>query len=145
MAGKNINVGFYITIFEKEINVGYATSSNVILKEGYNFKDLQIAKCDEIEKFQIGDALESARILNLERICSRDRSSRHVVICLSGFLTEDIEKKESWRHAVNHFKHAEIYALNWNSLTAGNVFNDGHYLDKKSKGRYFNILRTGRK
>ncbi len=95
--------------------------------------------------FKLDSPLELARKLELERLSPTEKHSRHIVICISGFLTEDVEKKESWRHSINHFKYAELYALNWNSLTASNIFNEGHYENKKSKGRYFFFLRTGRK
>jgi hypothetical protein len=58
-----------------------------------------------------------------------------------------VEKKESWRHAINHFKYSEVFALNWNSLTVANLFNEGHYEDSKKKktSRYLLFLRTGKK
>ena len=61
------------------------------------------------------------------------KQSRHVVICISGFLTEDVDKKESWRHAINHFKHSEVYALNWTSLSVNNMFTDGYFEGKSFK------------
>lgn len=35
--------------------------------------------------------------------------------------------------------------MNWTSLTMSNLFNDGHYEVKKSKGRYLNPIRTWKK
>jgi hypothetical protein len=69
-----------------------------------------------------------------------------VVICISGFLTEDVDKRESWRHAINHFKYSEVYALNWTSLSVGNMFTEGYFEGKTfKKTRYFMFLKTGRK
>jgi len=79
------------------------------------------------------------------RISPKERQSRHVVICISGFLTQDVEKSESWRHVINHFKNSEIFAYNWTSLKVDSFFESGHYETKKSKGRFWNPWRTFRK
>jgi hypothetical protein len=117
------------------------------LEEMYDLRELAgIASCEEIEFFNIEEALTVSKQVILERISPSIKQSRHVVICISGFLTEDVDKKESWRHAINHFKYSEVYALNWTSLSVNNMFTDGHFEGKSFKRtRYFMFLKTGRK
>lgn len=139
MGGQSDTVGFYLTVFEREIGVTHK------LEDTYNIRVMPIANCTELEKYGVVDALDKSRILELQRISDIEKTSRNVVICISGFLTEDVEKKESWKHVIHHFRHSEVFALNWTSLTMGNLFNDGHYEVKKSKGRYWNPIRTWKK
>lgn len=88
----------------------------------------------------IDQEIEKASILNLKKISGFLTKSRHVVICISGFLTEDVEKSESWNHVINHYKYAEIFALNWNSLSVSNFWNEGHYKEKGSKSKFMGKL-----
>jgi ribosomal protein S17E len=114
--------------------------------EDYNLKELDLVCEEEAEHFQITKAFDLAKTLYLEKISPSNVQSKHIIICISGFLTEDVEKKESWRHAINHFKNAEVFALNWSSLSVSTIFNDGHYGLKKSiMKKYFRFLRTGHK
>lgn len=48
--------------------------------------------------------------------------SKHVVIAISGFLTEDAEPDEEWINLTNQYKHSECYGLVWNATTIKNFF-----------------------
>jgi hypothetical protein len=85
MAGKKVNIGFYLSVFEVE--TGY---NLVFLEDEYDLKELELTTCEELEFFQISEALLSSRTLNLERISSTLKKSNHVMICISGFLTEGV-------------------------------------------------------
>jgi hypothetical protein len=117
------------------------------LEQEYNIMQMQdLTKPEEIEFFNIEQALKVAKTLNLERLSPYLKQSRHIVICISGFLTENVEKKESWKHSINHFKYAEVYAFNWTSLSVENIFTEGHFEGKEfRKARYFLFLKTGYK
>lgn len=96
--------------------------------------------------FGIEKAIEKTSILNLERISGTSRS-KHVVICLSGFLTEDVEKSESWKLVINHYKYAEVFALTWNSLSVANFWSEGHYKEK-GKSKFMDkllFIKSGKK
>jgi hypothetical protein len=86
-----------------------------------------------VKKLGFEESLKKATILNLKRLSPESVKSKHAVIAISGFLTEDVDKKESWRHIVNHYNKAEVYALNWNSLSVSTIFKEGYYKDKKKK------------
>ena len=73
-------------------------------------------------KFEIDKVLIRASVLNLQKISNESHQSRHVIITISGFLTEDINKEECWRSVITHFKDSEVYALDWNSLSVKNFF-----------------------
>jgi hypothetical protein len=85
MAGKKVNIAFYLSVFEVE--TGY---NLVFLEDEYDLKELELTTFEELEFFQISEALLSSRTLNLERISSTLKKSNHVMICISGFLTEGI-------------------------------------------------------
>ena len=71
-----------------------------------------------------------------------------MLICISGFLTEDVEKTESWKAVLSHYKHAEVFSLQWNSLTVENFFKEGHFKNKKGGGGLMQklmFIKTGRK
>lgn len=142
MNNKDVNLSFYLTVSEREIAVPTR-------KEEYFLKDWAREHFKkDLVSFGIDEILEKTSILNLQKISQYQSKSRHIIICISGFLTEDVEKKESWRHLINHYKNAEIYALNWNSLTVSNFYNEGHYKDKKSKSRMIGkilFIKAGRK
>ena len=71
--------------------------------------------------------------LSLKKISPDQVKSKHVVIAISGFLTETIDKKEAWRHIVNHYTKAEVYAVRWNSLSVETIFEDGYLKGRKKK------------
>ncbi|CDW87868.1 UNKNOWN [Stylonychia lemnae] len=140
MSNQEINIGFYLTIFEKEISEANPISE-------YQLKDIIQSKFqNNLATFGIDKSIEKTSILNLQRISTTTRS-KHVVICLSGFLTEDVEKEESWRLVVNHYKYAEVFALTWNSLSVSNFWTEGHYKERGGSGFMAKVLfiKSGKK
>eukprot|EP00347_Sterkiella_histriomuscorum_P010579 403375736 len=134
MQNKNMNIWFYLAIFEREI---------AVLNDNTEYMLKDMAKSEfksELRTLGIDEGIEKASILNLKKIGSLQQKSRHVVICISGFLTEDVEKSESWGLVVNHYKYAEVFALNWNSLSLTNFWNEGHYKEKGSKSKFMGKL-----
>ena len=103
---------------------------------------------DDLSTLGIENGINRASLLTLKRLSSNYRNSRHVVICISGFLTEDVEKTESYHHVINHYKYAEIFALNWNSLSLTNFWSEGHYKEKGKKSKLMGhilFIKAGRK
>ena len=65
-----------------------------------------------------------------------------------GFLCEDTDAGDWWRSMVNHFKHAEVYGLSWNSLCYTNFFSEGYLKGKKGKSKLLSkilFIRTMKK
>lgn len=71
------------------------------------------------------------------------------MIAISGFLTENVDKKDSWRHIINHYKYSEVFALNWNSLSTETLFNEGYYAGRIKQKNFlkkaFQIVKIGKK
>lgn len=68
-----------------------------------------------------------------------DIKSKHVVICITGFMQEDQDKSDFWSTLYGYYKHAEIYAVSWNACTPTNFlqaqnFNLNHGKKFQSKG-----------
>jgi hypothetical protein len=45
-------------------------------------------------------------------------------------LTEEVDKKDSWMHTITHYKYAEVFGLNWNSLSPNMMLDQGYYTGK---------------
>jgi hypothetical protein len=65
----------------------------------------------------IRKSLEGCNILEMERISDPKIKSKHVVICITGFLQEDQNKGEFWKELKKYYKNAEIFAVSWNACT----------------------------
>jgi len=70
-----------------------------------------------IYKLDIGKTLDNCNILEMERISDPKIKSKHVVICVTGFLQEDQNKGEFWKELKKYYKNAEIFAVSWNACT----------------------------
>ena len=142
---KNIPIGFFLSVMESKMN----TPSSINNKDEFFLKEMGLTMyVNDVKRNEIEEILKKTSILNLTRISPKPVKSRHVVIAISGFLTEDVDKKDSWRHIVNHYKNAEVFALTWNSLSTTNFFNEGAFKGKKRKQRVigaFNIISSGKK
>lgn len=101
-----------------------------------------------VKNLCLDKALEKTNVLNLKRISSNNLQSKHIVICISGFLSQDVDKREAWGDVVNHYRNAEVFALTWNSLSAENLFEEGAYQGKKKKNGFqkaFSLVRALKK
>ena len=71
--------------------------------------------------------MPSCEVLELIRVSPADVKSRHVIICVHGFLMQEDDVKEDWDEIVKHYKYAEVYALRWTSTTKENFFDKGAF------------------
>jgi len=76
--------------------------------------------------------MERCQVLDLNRVSEPNINSKHVVICIAGFLSEDIDKTEEWQNVKLWFKHAQVYALTWTSCAMRDFF-DQYSLKKEGK------------
>lgn len=91
----------------------------------------------------------------MERISPPEVKSKHVVICITGFLQEDQSKFEYWEHLIGYYKHSEIFAVSWNACTVSSFFSTGGTFQKnvdekkKASGNVFshliNFMNTGKR
>lgn len=58
-------------------------------------------------------SLTGTKICELERISDKNVKSKHIIICVTGFMQEDVNKGDFWHKLVEHYKHAEIFAMSW--------------------------------
>mmetsp|Transcript_2651 Transcript_2651/g.4116 ORF Transcript_2651/g.4116 Transcript_2651/m.4116 type:complete len:93 (-) Transcript_2651:414-692(-) len=82
---------------------------------------------EEIEKHGL-ESLEDTTICELERISDPKVKSKHVIVCITGFMQEDQNKSEFWEYLIEHYKHAEIFAVSWNACTPNNFLSSGTFL-----------------
>lgn len=82
----------------------------------------------------------------MERVSPPDRKSKHVVICVSGFLQEDEDKSEFWGELIHHFKNAEVFSVRWNACNRHTLFTSGTVEKNSDHKRLFaktrNILNS---
>ena len=71
--------------------------------------------------------------LELVRVSKPTVKSKHVIICISGFLQEKEDKADTWKSVAKYYKYAEVYALSWTACNAGDFFNKGVYDPEKTK------------
>mmetsp|Transcript_32494 Transcript_32494/g.31744 ORF Transcript_32494/g.31744 Transcript_32494/m.31744 type:complete len:99 (+) Transcript_32494:524-820(+) len=79
------------------------------------------------------EELQASSTLSLLRVSPSNITSKHIVITISGFLSEDQDNSEEWRYAINHFSKAEVYSVKWSALNRDTIFNEGYLRGKKKK------------
>ena len=67
--------------------------------------------------------------LQLDRISEPNLKSKHIVICVSGFLQELENNRNTWENVTTFFKHAEVYALKWTACNSLDLFEKGVFKD----------------
>ena len=87
------------------------------------------------KQLDLDKSLKGTTICELERISDPSVKSKHVVICITGFMQEDQNKKEFWEHLVDYYKHAEVFAVSWNACTPNSFLQFGVFSkgEKKKK------------
>ena len=107
------SIGYLIAIFETFI------IDMPISRDWFDLKQMRnILMTDEqTEKMKLKESLTGTTICELERVSDPKVKSKHVIVCVTGFLQEDQEKAEFWENLIKFYKHAEIYALSWNACT----------------------------
>lgn len=65
-------------------------------------------------------------VLELTRVSKNpDLKSKHCVICVSGFLQEKEDKRDTWQNVGIYYKNAEVYALTWTACNTTDFFHKG--------------------
>lgn len=71
------------------------------------------------------------------------------MICIAGFLSEDVDKTEEWANVQTWYKNAEVYALTWTSCSMRDFYGGGVFnkQDTQSSLQQFlnacNLRQTG--
>ena len=86
----------------------------------------------------------------MDRICNAELKSKHIVICVSGFMQELEDNKDTWKHVSTYYKHAEVYALKWTACNSLDIFDKGVFTGKNPSGvkkllNMINVFSTGQK
>ena len=83
-------MGFFLTIFEMAF--GSRTP-----KDKYDIKMMtRLFGSNLLKTLQIEASINRCNVLQLERICDTDLKSKHIVICVSGFMQELEDNKVTW-------------------------------------------------
>ena len=82
---------------------------------------------DILQELKIATSIGGCKHLELVRVSPPQVQSKHVVICISGFLQEKEDKAETWKSVSLHYKHAEVYALSWTACNPEEFFDKGAY------------------
>ena len=87
-------------------------------------------------------------MLQLDRVSAPETKSKHIVVCVSGFLQELEDNKQTWANVVTFFKHAEVFALKWTACNSLDLFDKGVFKGKKNTGikkllNVINVFSTG--
>ena len=139
---KEVSISFFLTLFE----VAFATR---VPRDKYDIKKMtQLFGVELLKTLQIEASMQRCERLLLERICSEDTKSKHIVICISGFLQELEENSETWKNVVTFFNHAEVYALKWTACNSLDLFNSGVFKGKSNSSvrtllNAINVFSTG--
>lgn len=117
------SIGYLIAIFETFI------VDKPISREIFDLKQMRnILMTDEqTEKMKLKESLTGTTLCELERVSDPAVKSKHVIVCVTGFLQEDQEKAEFWEHLIEYYKHAEIFAMSWNACTPTTFLSQGTF------------------
>jgi hypothetical protein len=86
------DVGFFLTILES--NVSYRD-----LRSTYDVRSLKKLMTKEQKSkapLDIMHSIKGCKVLDLVRVSNKNLCSKHVYICISGFMTEAVSKTEEW-------------------------------------------------
>lgn len=130
-----------MAIFESYIIDKPIKRSNLDLKQMRNI----LITDEQTKKMNLEESLAGTTLCELDKISSPKVKSKHVIICIAGFLQEDQDKSDFWEHLVEYYKYAEIYALNWNACTPTTFLSQGTFgkmasNSKNNKGSVFSNL-----
>ena len=89
-------------------------------------------------------------MLQLDRVSDPETKSKHLVVCVSGFLQELEDNGKTWANVVTFFKHAEVFALKWTACNSLDLFDKGVFTGKKNTSikkflNVINVFSTGQK
>ena len=131
----SVDMSFLLTIFEQSVG-------ERIPKDKYDIRLLANLFGEELlETLQIKVSMQRCKVLQLERVCAPEMASKHCVICISGFLQELDDNKDTWKNVPAWFKHAEVYAYKWTACNAIDIFDKGVFA-QKDQSRFKKILNA---
>lgn len=117
------SVGYLLVIFETFI-------AKAKVKKDYfdlcKMRNILITD-QEAKEMDLNNSLGSTTLCELQRISSPEVKSKHVIVCITGFMQEDEDKAEYWEHLVKHYRHAEIFAVSWNACTPWIMLSGGSF------------------
>lgn len=117
------SVGYLLVIFETFI-------AKAKVKKDYfdlcKMRNILITD-QEAKEMDLKNSLGSTTLCELQRISSPEVKSKHVIVCITGFMQEDEDKAEYWEHLVKHYRHAEIFAVSWNACTPWIMLSGGSF------------------
>lgn len=148
------DVGFLLAIFEKHMATKHISRDRFDL---ISLRDILISK-EDIAAMNMTQPLEECNICELNRLtpihmneeegahqdksnpthkpADRGNKSKHVVICISGFLQQETDLQDFWRNMQGYYKHAEMFFVSWNACNMTNILNAGTYdLQKSNSGK----------
>ena len=82
---------------------------------------------EQTDRFDILKSLEGTTLCELQRVSSPEVKSKHVIVCITGFMQEDENKAEYWENLIKHYKHAEIFAVSWNACNPHTLLSAGTF------------------
>ena len=85
------------------------------------------------------ETLKLTSICEIERISPPEVKSKHVIICITGFMQEDQDKADFWQNLVQYYKHAEVFAVSWNACTSTTFLSSASF-DKDKGKKTINIM-----
>lgn len=144
---KEDSIGFLLAIFETYI------ADEKIRQDKIDLESIKenLLDAEYVKSLRLENSLKGTSICELERISDPSVKSKHVVICITGFMQEDQNKKEFWEKLVEYYKHAEVYAVSWNACTPNSFLQYGAFSKKtnnresKSFGRLLNFMNTAKR
>ena len=69
----------------------------------------------ELLNLQLEEGFDLAKKMIIEKISPATVVSKNVIICISGFVSEILQKSMEWGAVVEMFPDTEVFALNWKS------------------------------
>lgn len=140
----DVNLGFLLTLFE----VAFGTKTQ---QDRFDIKQMTKLFGQELLKtLKIEVSIQRCAVLQLDRASSPETQSKHIVICVSGFLQELEDNTQTWANLVTFYKHAEVYALKWTACNSLDLFDKGVFSGKEQTGmkkilNVLNVFSTGQK
>lgn len=107
-------IGYLLAIFESYIPDKKIRQDKVDL---VNCCKENLLRDPWTKQLDLDKSLKGTSICELERISDPSVKSKHLVICITGFMQEDQNKKEFWENLVEYYKHAEVFAVSWTACT----------------------------
>ena len=144
-AENQLKCPFFLQVYETHF-------SERVKQDKYDIKEYiqAMGKAQEmLEKYSLKEHMASCEVAELIRVSPPEVKSRHVIICIHGFLMQNDDQKKLWAEVADYYKFCEVYALRWTStapeqfLDAG-VFSKGLSTILSKVQRVANWYNTGK-